>query len=195
MHLSKLFLAVFVLVLALSAVACNDDPSAQYFPAGPLAQASPALDSTSSAQTDTNAMDARFIHGSIDRPDPKLTPGVVAITDLGAVCHLTKRVHTSFLTRSPLMSAADQQAVLAEYKIPAQKALHYGLDFLVPLQLGGANVRANIWPVSTAHGLGFREKEILNIRLHVLVCQRQLPLDQAQREIVTDWVKLWLKVG
>jgi hypothetical protein len=45
------------------------------------------------------------------------------------------------------------------------------------------------------HGVGFREKEILNIRLHVMVCQRAMPLDQAQRAVASDWVKLWLKVG
>jgi hypothetical protein len=94
-----------------------------------------------------------------------------------------------------LVSPADQQAIFDEYHIPAANTKHYGLDFLVPLQLGGANARANMWPVSTSHGVGFHEKEVLNIRLHELVCRRDLQLDQAQKAVAADWVKLWLVYG
>ena len=181
--------------LLLVVAACGDDPSAQYFPTGRPAHASQSIDSTLGSESSNTVINAQFIHGEIDRPDPKLTPGVVAVTDLSVVCSTGKRVHGEFMLRNPLIPLRIQQQVLAEYNIPQTRALHYGLDFLVPLQLGGANSIENIWPVSTTHGLGFREKEILNIRLHVLACQRQLPLEQAQLAVRTDWVKLWLKVG
>lgn len=190
--------ALAVLAIALLAVVssgCTDDPSAPYFLAGREAAPTPSIDSTSGSQSAPNVIDARFIHGGVDRPDPNLTPGLVASTDLVAICQMGKRIHGEFLLRDPLIAPSVQQEALAEYNIPAARAPHYGLDFLVPLQLGGANAIQNIWPVSTTHGVGFREKEILNIRLHVLVCERQMPLDQAQKAVATDWVKLWLKVG
>jgi hypothetical protein len=92
-----------------------------------------------------------------------------------------------------LIPPADQQAVLAAYKIPAQQAKHYGFDFLIPLQLGGANARQNIWPMSRTRGVGFREKYVLNIRMHVLVCHGEIPLQQVQQAIASDWIKLWMQ--
>lgn len=180
---------------SLFAMACTDDPSARYFQGPAPAKTGSTIDATSAGQDTSNLIDVRFLHGVVDRPDAKLTPGVVATTDLTAVCRLGKKVKGAFLLQNPQISAADSAAIYAEYAIPTAKIPRYGLDFLVPLQLGGANVRANIWPVSTAHGVGFHEKEVLNIRLHVLVCQRRMPLDQAQQAVAADWVKLWLKAG
>jgi hypothetical protein len=188
-------LAVVLALFIFPAVCCTDDPSAQFFSSGHPNQQSSTFDATSGSQSDPTLVDPRYIHGAVDRPDPRLTPGVVATTDLTAVCHESKRVRGMFMPRNPLIAPSMAAAVFAAYNIPAARQTHYGLDFLVPLQLGGANTRANIWPVSTMHGVGFREKEILNIRLHVMVCQRAMPLDQAQRAVASDWVKLWLKVG
>lgn len=146
---------------------------------------------------DSNAglLASRLLRGAVARPDPKLTPGAVAVTDLTTVCRQSKRIHGLFNPLSPLVAQSDQQAVFAEYNISSANAKHYGLDFLVPLQLGGANTRANIWPASLSHGVGFHEKQVLNIRIHDLVCRRDVPLDQAQKEISIDWVKLWLLYG
>jgi hypothetical protein len=85
-------------------------------------------------------------------------------------------------------------AVLAAYKIPSQDAGQYGLDYLVPLDLGGSTSQANLWPASTK-GIGYHEKETLNVRLHTLVCQGQLPLGQVQQELIADWYSLWLRYG
>lgn len=191
----KLGPTLAIIAVLTVAVACGGDPSAQYFQVQQSSSHGTSLDATNGDQVTGATVDPRLLHGPVDRPDPKLTPGAVAITDLTAVCRLPKRVHAAFTLRDPLISLAVQQAVFSEYSIPPAKAAHYGLDFLVPLQLGGANVRANIWPIADTHGVGFREKEILNIRLHVLVCERQMPLDQAQRAVVSDWVNLWLRFG
>lgn len=191
----KLGPALVAIAVLTVAAACGGDPSAPYFQVQQTSSRLSALDATSADQVVGATVDPRLLHGPVDRPDPKLTPGAVATSDLTAVCRLPKRVHAAFTLRDPIISPAVQQAVFNEYNIPPAKAVHYGLDFLVPLQLGGANVSANIWPIGEAHGVGFREKEILNIRLHVLVCERQMPLDQAQRAVVSDWVNLWLRFG
>lgn len=188
--------AILILSIAAFVVGCTDDPSAAYFPS--TAAHAPTPDPSAgqgAVDTTSGAAATRLLHGAVSRPDPKLTPGVVAVADLTTVCRGPKRVRGLFTPTSPLVSPAEQQAIFAEYRISAVNSKHYGLDFLVPLQLGGANVRANIWPASNSHGVGFHEKEVLNIRLHELACRRQLPLDQAQKAVAADWVKLWLLYG
>lgn len=182
--------------IAMIAASCTDDPSAQYFPPKSTApNRTPGIDATTSTDSNAGVLASRLLHGAVSRPDTKLTPGVVAVSDLTTVCRGSKRIRGLFTPSSPLVAKSDQQAVFAEYSISPGNTKHYGLDFLVPLQLGGANTRANIWPAALSHGIGFHEKQVLNIRIHELVCRRELPLDQAQRQISTDWVKLWLLYG
>jgi hypothetical protein len=63
------------------------------------------------------------------------------------------------------------------------------VDHLISLELGGADVAENLWPQSydtvtwNAH-----TKDKLEDRLHALVCAGRLPLEQAQRDIATDWI-------
>jgi hypothetical protein len=45
------------------------------------------------------------------------------------------------------------------------------------------------------HGVSFHQKEVLNQRMHTLVCHGEMPLAQAQHEMATDWVGLWAKYG
>ena len=191
-RLARILLAI---TLCLIAAGCADDPSAAFFGAPPQARPTPAIDASANSDTSAGILASRLIHGGISRPDPRLTPGVIALTDLTAVCRSGKRIRGLFTPNGPLVSASDRSAVFSEYKISAANTRHYGLDFLIPLQLGGANTLKNIWPASTSHGVGFREKQVLNIRMHELVCRRDVPLDVAQKLIATDWVKLWLLYG
>jgi hypothetical protein len=62
------------------------------------------------------------------------------------------------------------------------------VDHLVPLELGGSNVRANLFPEAATPVPGAHEKDRLENRLHVEVCAGQLRLRKAQRLIARDWV-------
>jgi len=185
--------------LALAAVAtivlagCSADPSAPYFPSAAATPDSPAKVLSQGSVATPPA--GQIPTGTIARPDLKLTPGAVATSDVAAVCHQSSHAKGIFSPRSRLVSAADQQAVFSAYRISPQQAKHYGLDFLVPLQLGGANSRNNIWPMPLNRGLGFHQKEVLNIRVHVVVCHGEMKIDQAQRAFENDWVKLWSQYG
>ncbi|TAN33901.1 hypothetical protein EPN29_04520 [bacterium] len=175
------------------------DPSAQYFPTTRLvANPDVPVDTIDSSKIAKDTPPRQLPHGPIARPRPDLTPGAVAVKDVLSVCRIEKKSHALFApgTLSTVIPPAIQQAVFSAYKIEPRLTMQYGLDFLVPLQLGGASVTSNIWPVPrTDHGLGFREKEILNIRMHVLVCHGEMPLAEAQKEIASDWVTLWIKYG
>jgi hypothetical protein len=175
-------------------VSCSPDPSAPYFPSAAATPDSPAK-VLAQASVPSPSAGVPIPTGTIARPDPKLTPGATATTDVAAICHQSSHAKGIFSPRSRLVSAADQSAVFSAYHISPTQAKHYGLDFLIPLQLGGANSRANLWPMPLNRGLNFHQKQVLNIRVHVLVCHGEMRIDQAQRAFETDWVKLWSQYG
>jgi hypothetical protein len=183
---SRAAAAALLSALALLAASCaassgsTSDPSARYFPSSQPTAAGP-----SPAAGSANTGSSQPAVGPVARPNPRLTPGVVAVRDVTAVCQQPKRTRAA-------IPFAQQQAVFYEYRIGPQASASYGLDYLVPLQLGGSTVLANIWPAPVT-GIGFHEKEQLNYRLRLLVCQGGMPLDQAQHQVVSDWYSLWVK--
>jgi hypothetical protein len=87
---------------------------------------------------------------------------------------------------------ATQATVYANYHLAFPQRNHaYALDYLIPLNLGGAPVLDNLWPAATT-GIGFHEKQQLDQHLRAMVCRGQLTLATAQHDIVTDWYALWL---
>jgi hypothetical protein len=119
-------------------------------------------------------------------PDPTITPGVVLTRDAAAVCQpgYSKTVrHTSGKLKA---------FIYREYGITQEQRAggsHFEVDHLISLELGGADVAENLWPQSfDTQPWNARTKDALENRLHALVCAGRLPLEQAQREIATDWI-------
>jgi hypothetical protein len=66
---------------------------------------------------------------------------------------------------------------------------HYEIDHLVSLELGGADVRENLWPQSyDTEPWNATVKDRLENFLHAEICAGRLRLEEAQREIATDWI-------
>jgi hypothetical protein len=66
---------------------------------------------------------------------------------------------------------------------------HFEIDHLISLELGGADLQANLWPQSyDTRPWGAHEKDALENRLQAMVCAGELPLEQAQKEIAADWI-------
>ena len=65
------------------------------------------------------------------------------------------------------------------------------VDHLIPLEVGGADVRENLWPESwdTEPWNSHR----LENYLHEAVCAGPMPIDQAQREIAQNWIATYQK--
>jgi hypothetical protein len=116
------------------------------------------------------------------RPDPVLTPGAVLTTDVATICQAgySKTVrHTSGKLKA---------AIYSEYGIDKTSS-HFEVDHLISLELGGADVAANLWPQSYDTELwNAHSKDRLENRLHALVCAGTLPIARAQREIASDWI-------
>jgi hypothetical protein len=128
------------------------------------------------------------------RPDPTLTPGAtdpaVRQTNIAStICRsggYTKSVrHTSGVLKAK---------VYAEYGITSNKAGEFEIDYLISLELGGADVQANLWPQSyVTQPLNAHVKDRLEDRLHALVCHGTVTLATAQQALTSDWVAAYGK--
>jgi hypothetical protein len=128
-----------------------------------------------------------LIHGGVSMPNAKLTPGAVTTTDANSVCNMAPH------TVVPAISTAVQTAVYDEYGDTAQNAQRKAiLDWLIPYNLGGADVQANIWPAAV-EGTGFYEKVDTDDILRQMVCRRELTLAQAQQALENNWYTAWLR--
>jgi hypothetical protein len=127
------------------------------------------------------------IKGGIARPNPKLTPGIVAITNTNEVCALPDHGDLH-----PIASAL-QLRIYAEYGDTTKSERHkHILNYLVPLDLGGGTGADNIWAASL-RGTGYYQVVETDHVIRDLVCRRALPLRVAQHDMQTDWYAAWLR--
>lgn len=121
--------------------------------------------------------------GGVARPDPRLTPGeVFAATTVPQIC--TPGYASSVRHVEP----AQYVEVYGAYGIPyPEPSGTYELDHLIPLELGGDNANANLWPEPASPPPGYHQKDQLENTMHGLVCSGRLELVEAQHEIASDW--------
>lgn len=134
-------------------------------------------------------------------PNAKLTPGAVntqVMAEPGAGSYLIDGVEYNICARDfrtkPFRhtSQALKKQVCREYgaaDCPNRKSGE--VDHLVPLEIGGADVLANLWwqPAPAYH-----VKDRLEDRLPKLVCAGRMSLQDAQECVRGDWVKCAAKV-
>ena len=116
-------------------------------------------------------------------PDPRLTPGeTFSGVSASQVC-------TSGYASSVRHVTPEQyHQVYGEYGIPyPQPSGTYELDHLIPLELGGDNSNANLWPEPASPTPGFHQKDQLENTMHDAVCSGRLDLAEAEREIAANW--------
>ena len=123
-------------------------------------------------------------------PDVRCTPGAVfatAGTSTICVAGYTKGVRS--------VSTKQKRIGYAAYGVVyPQKTGTYEYDHLIPLELGGNNDQANLFPEAAATGtqaLGFKEKDVVEDYLHDEVCRGDLNLAQAQEQIAQDWTAVY----
>lgn len=124
------------------------------------------------------------------RPDGACTPGAIfpeVTTD--QVC----RAGYSASVRN--VPADLSRQVYSAYGVIDRAAGEYQVDHLVPLEAGGSNDIANLWPQATAAVPGSREKDRVENYLHDQVCAGRMTLFDAQRAIATDWVAVYQQIA
>ena len=119
-------------------------------------------------------------------PDPQLTPGKVASTQIEEVC--LKENNLTYSKRHRTWH--DKHGTLGKYNIPLLSSNKYEDDDRVPVCLGGDNQSLlNHWPElwSEAH-----QKDKLEVLACRLVCIYQISLAEAQGWFLGDWrTQLW----
>jgi hypothetical protein len=112
-------------------------------------------------------------------PDPACTPGsVITQATVARICQ------PGYSQRVRDVPAALKQEVYAGYGIAGHSFGQYEVDHLVPLEVGGSNSIANLWP-EVAPGYG--EKDRVENELHAAVCSGAIGLRAAQVRIARDW--------
>ena len=120
-------------------------------------------------------------------PEPSLTPGVTAGLNREQICH-------AMPPKNRIVPASLQRRVFEEYGIAGAEPRAYEVDYLITPALGGADDIRNLWPQSYSSAVwNARVKDALEDRLHELVCEGQLDLATAQRDISSDWIAAYKK--
>ena len=119
--------------------------------------------------------------------DLRCTPGAVNPA-------LTKEVlcSSNFSTKSVRnVLVAEKRQVYEEYGIASHQPGQYEVDHLISLELGGSNDIANLWPEAADPHPGFHEKDLVENYLHKQVCDGAISLEEAQKEITTNWLQIY----
>lgn len=121
------------------------------------------------------------------RPDPRLTPGAATNATTADVCR------PGYARQARNVPDYVKRQAFAEYGVVPLPGERFEIDHLVPLELGGANTLANLWPQPYAGTWTAGEKDHLENALHREVCAGQEPLSDAQQEIRTDWIAAYTR--
>ena len=129
------------------------------------------------------------LHGS--KPDRRCSPGAF-YSGLTRAVICSGSFHTSSIRNVP---QSTKFAVETEYGMPAS---FYGysieIDHIVPLELGGSNNIANLFPEPGSGPADYHSKDKLENRLHDLVCSGAFTLRAAQSAIAANWEALYRRV-
>lgn len=126
-------------------------------------------------------------HGGL--PDSACTPG--AIFPDATVQQICTSGYASSVRNVPFSEA---EQVYAEYSIYHHYYGEYEDDHLVPLELGGSNDIANLWPEAASPTPGFHQKDQVENYLHDQVCSGAMPLKEAQIDIATNWLAVYQRM-
>jgi len=118
--------------------------------------------------------------------DPACTPGAIfATATADQICV------PGYSTSVRDVPDSEKKQAYAEYGIATHTTGQYEVDHLIPLELGGSNALANMWPEPAEPRPGFHEKDRVENYLHAQVCSGAMPLQDAQLQIATNWLSVY----
>lgn len=117
----------------------------------------------------------------VDMPNPALTPGAAFAVGRARICR------SGYASAARDVPASVKDEVYARYGV-AHVPYQHEVDHLVSLELGGSNAISNLWPEPYAGRWGARTKDVLENRLHDLVCSGAIRLRYAQRIEAHNWI-------
>ena len=122
-------------------------------------------------------------------PDHACTPGkIISTATKEEICI------SGYSSSVRNVKESEKLAVYKEYGITHRVPGEYEIDHFISLELGGSNDIANLFPEAAEPKPGFHEKDKVENSLHEQVCSGVLSLNEAQREIATDWYSVFEKI-
>jgi hypothetical protein len=121
-------------------------------------------------------------------PDRACSPGALDTRRTSTVI-CSKSFHTSDVRNVP--ESVKHQVEIAYGLKPKRYGSTLEIDHIISLELGGSNDLANLYPELAP---GYHAKDVLENRLHKLVCTGAITLHTAQRRIAADWVHFYRDV-
>lgn len=142
--------------------------------------------------TGTIAAPCRYRDGG-QLPDPRCTPGSIdpAVTQAS----IRQTICTPGYTKRVRPAEAETERFKYDVAYPAYgvpDSRHTELDHEVPLELGGSNAAANLWPEWPPTP---NPKDTVENALHAAVCDGQVSLTAAQQAIARDWMTAESRLG
>lgn len=143
---------------------------------------------------------ASTVDGLPGEPDPALTPGVTnpAVTQANIQRTICTSGWTATVRPSEAYTTALKRTQIVAYGHTDRTLADYEEDHLISLEIGGApQDPRNLWPepytvkLSDGRSVGARVKDLIENRLHDLVCAGTISLATAQHEEATEWVTAW----
>lgn len=120
-------------------------------------------------------------------PNSNLTPGAAVLFSQRAVCAQAN-------VKNKAVPVALQRKVFDAYGIRPSGPGEYEVDYLITPALGGADDIHNLWPQSHTDTVWNAEvKDALEDRLRDMVCDGKLDLEEAQRQIASNWIDAYKK--
>jgi anti-sigma factor RsiW len=133
------------------------------------------------------ALHRSTVKQALSIPNAALTPGAAILETRNQVCSAPN-------PNNRTVPASLQRQVFQEYGIADAQTRAYEVDYLITPALGGADDIHNLWPQSYSETVwNARVKDALEERLRSLVCQGQVDLATAQRDISMDWIAAYKK--
>jgi hypothetical protein len=125
-------------------------------------------------------------------PDPSLTPGAVASTDPSDVCGLV--VGLTYSKRHRQTPAELKREIYAAYGMD-RAGRDFEIDHRVPLCIGGADARENLWPQEGWEHPSYHDKDRLEAEVCRRVCRNhEISLPDGQAIFLGDWIEGYQKI-
>jgi hypothetical protein len=125
------------------------------------------------------------------RPDRACSPGAY-------YSRLTRRVICSSRFRTGSIRNVPQSEKFEVEQEYGMAATYYGrsieIDHIVPLELGGSNAIANLFPEPGSGTANYHAKDVLENHAKEMVCSGQLSLGTARRGFARNWEALYRRV-
>lgn len=131
-----------------------------------------------------------------DLPDPSITPGAIdsSVNQSNIQQTVCVKGYTKTVRPPQYFTNKLKKSQIRDYGYADTNPKDYEEDHLIPLNIGGAPDNPdNLWPQPRNSQWNSEKKDVLEYKLYKLVCQGDVPLDVARKEMATNWIQAYKK--